>query len=190
MTKVEFIRHFTTVVLFSAFVLTSACRQKETTPTPEPAPVANTDDFLTYSNDGLSLRHPAHWILDYDESPDLFADRGISYKTSEVSYADVLIFHERQISTADVADYYEKSMNLRSSPLIRNYQRKPLQLGGFKGITLSWRNAVLIEYDVELSILQVSDSPKRVFTVFNFDEESLRKDAAHRIPFIESINVE
>lgn len=192
MTKVDFIWRFVTVIAIAvAFLISiSACGKNQAPQRPDTTPAPDISDYKSYSNDGLTLLHPPHWTFEYDESPDLFADRGVSFRASETSKVDVLIFEEREISLADIADYVEKSLNLTSSDTIRDYQRKPLHLGNYRGIILRWRNILLIEYKVELSIFETDVSPKRVFTVFNFDEETSVDEAAHRVPFIESIAIQ
>lgn len=145
--------------------------------------------YQVYAKDGLSLRHPPHWILKYDEAPDLFANRGVSFNVSEISHVDVLVFQERDIGVDDVVTYFEKSMNFDSA-LYRNYQKTPLQLGRFNGISMRWSNTFLVAYQVELSILQVMGPPNGVFVVINFDEKSQSNESVHIIPFIESIQVQ
>mgnify|MGYP000988586875 CR=1 FL=1 len=188
MIKADFIARSVAVLFLCADFFLSACSQHEP-PQPTDSSVASLANYALYSNDGVVLRHPPHWSLEYDDSPDLFADKGISFKTSAISYADVLIFNDRDIHIADLVDHVEKSLQLTSANHIDDYQRRPLQLGSYKGIALSWRNTMLAEYKVELSIFQIKTESKRAFVIFNFDESAIRSDAAHRIPFIESIEI-
>lgn len=188
MIKVDFIARLTAALSIYAVLFITACGKNESTQPAAPSATAPAN-YALYSRDGVSLHHPAHWSLEYDDSPDLYADRGISFKTSETSYADVLIFNERDIELTDIADYVEKNLQLASANHIQDYQRRPLQLGSHKGITLSWRNTLFVEYKVDLSIFQIKTKSKRAFTVFNFDENAIKSDAVHRVPFIESIEI-
>lgn len=190
MKKVDFFRLSTAIAVISAAFVISACGKSGASQSQSPPSATGLSDYKSYSNDGLALRHPPHWTLEYDDSPDLFADRGVSFRASDTSHADVLIFDEREVTVADIADYIERSLDLTSSDSIRDYQRKPLQKGNYRGILLSWRNILLIEYKVELSIFQAEVSPKRVFTKFNFDEKASVEDGAHQVPFIESIEIQ
>lgn len=188
MKKVDFIWHLAAIIFAVCFI--NACEKNERSQPPDPPSATDLIDYKSYSNDGLKLRYPSHWALEYDDSPDLFADRGVSFRVSETSHADVLIFDERDVDLADIAGHIETRLSLTSSDHIRDYQRIPLQLGNHKGILLRWRNTLLIEYTVELSIFQVEVSPKRVFTLFNFDERTPTEDMAYRVPFNTSIKIQ
>ena len=157
--------------------------------TPDTSPHHNGQDFNTYEHDGLNLQHPKYWVLAYDESPALFADRGVSFNTSEFSGASVLVYKDATMNIDKLADYYERSLKLTSLEHIEEYQRRPIALDGLKGIKLSWKNTLFETNIVEVNIFSVRATSEPAFVVFHLLDEDIAKEAVNFLPFINSISL-
>lgn len=177
----------TFLLIAIALFLATACTQE--TPA-EHKDQANTKGFDSYSHDGLNLKHPTHWTLAYDESPSLYADRGVSFNTSEYSAVNVSIFKDSSIDSSRLADYFERRLRLKSTKHIENYRREPIQIEGFSGFRLTWQNTMFDVFPVELTILPIVNSPTPTFTVFHLLDKDIEKESPNFIPFINNVSIQ
>lgn len=175
-------------LILISLLLVTACTQ-EASPE-DKSQAASKKDFQSYSHDGLSLKHPYYWTLAYDESPSLYADRGVSFNASEYSGISVFIFKDRSMSASKLADYFERRLRLNSTDHIKDYQREPIQIAGFKGFKLIWKNTMFDIFPVEVTILTTIDSPDPAFVVFHLLDDDIKKESPHIIPFINSISIQ
>lgn len=146
-------------------------------------------EYQSYSNDGLSLRHPAKWSLAYDETDALYADRDLSFDISEFSSVSVLVYNKSTVDEYSVANNFSRKLKLNTSKNIDNHKQISIEKSGFKGLRLSWENTLMDPVSVEMTILKISDSPKSVFAVFNLLDEDIDKESLHIIPVINSISI-
>jgi hypothetical protein len=169
------------LVIFSCFLALSCA--------PDAPSQYDKQDFNTYEHDGLKLKHPKYWILAYDESPSLFADRGVSFNTSEFSGASIFIYKDATMNLNKLADYYERSLNLNSLEHIKEYQRRPIKLDTLEGIKLSWKNTLFEINTVEVNIFNIRPTPEPAFVVFHLLDEDIAKETANFLPFVNSISL-
>jgi len=150
---------------------------------------ATSEDYQSYSKDGLSLLHPKHWSLIYDDDDSLLADRDVSFETPQFSKLSVLIYEKRTVDSSEVADIFERTSKLKSSKNVKDYQRTSIEISGFKGYRLTWKNTLLGISTFELTILKTSISTKPVFAVYILLDEDIEKESSNIIPFLKSISL-
>lgn len=143
-----------------------------------------------YSNNGLSLNYPHHWVLAYDESPSLYADRDLAFNTSESSRVSVLIFQDRTITAAKIAEQFVREQRLNSSDYIKNLRKETVKIAGFGGLRLRWLDTMVISIPVEVTIIKIGDSPLPTYVVSQLFNEDIAKESAPFIPFIKSISLQ
>jgi len=175
-------------LILISLLLVSACTQ-EASPEHKPQAV-KAKDFKSYSHDGLNLKHPHYWTLVYDDSPSLYADRGVAFDTSEFSRVSVLFYEDRSLNFSNIANQYSRELRLDSREDIDNYKREPFEIAGFKGLRLTWENTIFETISVEVTILTIIDSPNPVFAVFHLLDDDIERESPHIIPFINSILIQ
>lgn len=140
-----------------------------------------------YSNEILTAGYPGHWKFRYDDSPVLYADRGIEFDVPEFSRASIYIYNGRPMESADLADHFERELKLTSSEYIKHYQRTAIEAAGFKGLKLSWQDTMLVSIAIEITVVKISNSPNPVLVVFQLLDDDIEKESTQIIPFINSI---
>jgi hypothetical protein len=147
-------------------------------------------DYQPYSKDGLSIKHPKHWSLIYDDNDSLLADRDVSFETPEFSKISVLIFDKSNVDTSEVADIFERTSKLKFSKNVEDYQRTSIEISGFKGYRLTWKNTLLGISTFELTVLKTGISTKPVFAVYILLDEDIEKESSNIIPFLTRISLQ
>ena len=144
-------------------------------------------DYQSYSKDGLSLRYPKHWKFTYDDPQGLYSDRAVAFDATEYSRLTIYIYNKPGGTVSDVADIFVKRLKLEKKEHIKNYVRSPTKVGNYDGIKLSWTNAMLAPYSIEMSVLPIGSSPYHIFAVFDLTEEDIERESGHMLPILESI---
>ncbi len=175
------------LMLVGLLLMAVGCTQAAST---EPDTAAISKDYQSYSKDGLSLKRPKHWSLLYDDSDALLADRDVSFETPEFSKVSVLIYEKSNVDTSKVADIFERTSKLKFSKNVKDYQRTSVEISGFKGYRLTWKNTLLGISTFELTILKTSISTKPVFAVYILLDEDIEKESSNIIPFLKSISLQ
>ena len=175
-------------IVAGLLLLAVACTEAASTTTPDTSAISK--DFQSYSKDGLSLRHPKHWSLAYDENDALLADRDISFETPVFSKISVLIYEKNSVDVSSVADILIRYIKPKTDKNIQGFQKNPIEISGFKGYRLTWINKLLGSTTVEMTILESSVSSKPVFAVFNMLNEDIENESPNFIPFLKSISLQ
>lgn len=165
-----------------------ACSQEA--PTEHQTSIVSDQDFQPYSHEGLNLKHPPHWTLVYDESPSLYADRGVAFDASESSRIRILFYKDRPLSYSNIANQIAREFRLDSNEHVKNYRREPIKIGEFNGLRLTWQDTMIGTTAVEITILTIIDSPNPVFVEFQLHNEDITKESPHIAPFIKSISIQ
>lgn len=143
--------------------------------------------YRTYQNNGLTMRHPPHWVIKFDEAPDFSNDRAVVFELSEVSGATLFIYKDKKFALATIANDYVNRLQLTKKPSIQDYERTPIKISGNHGVRLSWKETEIFERGVEITILELKGAPSQMFVVFNLDEEDLEKESPVMAPVVASI---
>lgn len=151
---------------------------------------ATGEDYQSYSKDGLHLQYPRHWSFDYDDTPAIYADRDVSFNPTEFSKVSVLIYKENTVDETVVASIFERASKLKSSKNVEDYLQTPINIEGFKGLRLTWKNILLDPISIEMTILKIEDSSIPVFAVFKLTDEDIEKETVHIASFIKSISLQ
>ena len=168
-------------ILFMAVGCTQAASTESASP-------VEYKDFHSYDKDGLYLQYPRHWLFAYDDMPAMYAERDVSFNPTEFSKVSVLIYKENNVDETVVAAIFERASKLKSSKNVKDYLQTPINISGFKGLRLIWKNILLDPISIEMTILKIEDSPKPVFAVFKFTDEDIEKETVHIASFIKSIS--
>lgn len=168
-------------VLLCLAVLFGACGKEPTT--------QNTDvnTYHTYQNNGLTVLHPPHWVIKFDEAPDFSNDRAVVFELSEVSGATIFIYKDKNFTLASITDDYVNRLRLTQKPSVKGYQRTPIKINGSDGVRLSWKETEMFERWVEITILELKGSRTQMFVVFSLDEEDVEKESPFMAPVVASI---
>ncbi len=153
----------------------------------EPDTSAISKDYQSYSKDGLSLKHPKHWTLAYDNNDALYSDRAVAFNISKGNVVTVFIYNNPGKTNSNIADRYTRVIEPDSSKYVEDFSRSSITIGGYKGEKLRWKDTMLIPFTTEITILQVTQSPAPVFIVFELLEEDIEKISPHIIPVLNSI---
>ena len=175
------------LIVVVLFLMAVGCTQAAST---ESDTESISKDYQSYSNEGLSLLHPKHWSLIYDDNDSLLADRDISFETQKFSKLSVLTYDKKTVDSSEVADIFERTSKLKFSKNVEDYQRTSIEIAGFKGYRLTWINTLLGTTTFELTILKSSISAKSVFAVFILLDEDIEKESSNLIPFLKSISLQ
>lgn len=146
------------------------------------------DDLKIYGNQGFKVVHPAGWSLLHDE-PGIIADRTIAFETPEASRVSVYIYESSPRTYSDLADDLAHQLNLESDDNIHDYQRKPIALGGFEGIRMSWKSVGLSVTLNEVTILELRESPFPVFLQFRFFDGEIESRKSDILTFMQGITL-
>lgn len=175
LTKLKFI-------LLSCALLLYACEKGKN---PTPVDIA----YQTYENDKLTIHHPQHWVLKFDESPNFSDDRAVIFEPSELSRVTILIHQDKNSSYGAIADDYSNRLRLSQKPSIKNYQRSTVKIAGKEGILLSWQETEFFERKVEVTILEIKNTQPKIFALFEFDEEDIATESKFIEPVAKSIQL-
>jgi hypothetical protein len=74
----------------------------------------------------LSLQHPKHWSLIYDDNDSLLADRDVSFETPEFSKFGVLIYDKSSVNESDVTDILIHFIKPYTNKNIQGFQQNPI----------------------------------------------------------------
>jgi hypothetical protein len=174
------------LMVVGLLLITVGCTQAAST---EPDTSVISKDYQSYSKDGLSLKHPEHWSLIYDDNDSLLADRDISLETPIFSKISVLIYDKSNVNVSEVAEILKHYIRPNTDKNIQDFQQIPVEISGFKGYRLTWINKLLGSTTVEMTILKSSISSKPVFAVFNMLNEDIEKESPNFTPFLKSISL-
>lgn len=147
-------------------------------------------DYLHYSKGDISLAFPSSWEFFFDDSPSLYADREISFKVSDFSRVGLLILTDRERSTAGVVDHYVDNFQIKSDPLLTNYERSSTTIAGFSGEIITWSDTLAGQSDFEFTVIKVQDKPYDAFVVFNLSDEDIENNDIHKDHFVRSIHLD
>ena len=174
-------------IVAGLLLLAAACTEAAST-APDTSDFSK--DYQSYSKDGLSLLHPKHWTLIYEDDDSLLADRDVSFETPGFSKLSVLIYDKSSVNVSEVANIFERTSKLKSSKNVIDYQRTSIEISGFKGYRLTWKNTLLGISTFELTILKTSISTKPVFAVYILLDEDIENESSNIIPFLRSITLQ
>ncbi len=172
------------LLLLSPLLTSTACTQEAA---PEITNSKVKEGYQLYSKDGLSLKYASHWKIAYDDPQGLYSDRAVAFDATEYSTLTIYIYNEKGKSASDIADIFVRHLKLKTKEHIKNYVKSSTNVGHYNGIKLSWTNATLAPYSIEMSILPVGSPPYQVFAVFDLTEEDIERESVHMLPILESI---
>ncbi len=158
------------LVFITSFFLTSCSKSPESNQeanqeSAQELPVEIPPNVKAYDKNGLAISYPANWEFLYDEEPDMYASRGVGFQVSELSNVRVLIDPNKSLQLSALADRFEKELQLKSSQIASDYERKPAALGKYKGERLSWVDKSAGSMKFELTIVTVAETPATIFAV-------------------------
>ena len=150
---------------------------------------ADEEEYLTYENDGLQLNYPANWNKVYDETG-LISGRLISFETPEASSIQVELYESDTKTTKNIADKYASRFKLKENPDIKNYQREPIEISGFKGIKLTWIDTLIFGTENQVLYFKIGKSPVSTFVKFHFFDSDIQQESVHILPFLKGIKID
>lgn len=159
-------------VIFLFCLLVSSCAKESSQSLPS-------SPYTQYTNKGISVSYPAHWVFQYDKTPGLYSDREILVNISELGTFTIhlhLTDNPHLLDVLNLHDYTERAIHglgLIDSPLIIKLEQKPIKINNYKGYRVSWTDTFMGEDNYELTILEYTTNKNKVFVVFNAGNSSI-----------------
>lgn len=163
----------------------SGCNEKANSSPAVVVKSVDTNSYVSYQNNGLSLKHPGHWKFVKDNT-DKNADRVIVFETPKLSRITIRVSKSKAQSTEDVIGHVIDDLKLEGNDYVHDYKRSPVTVDRYSGFQLVWNDSLMFDMESKLTVLKVSESPSLLFAKFHLLGDDVAAESAHMLPFIES----
>lgn len=171
--------------LLFLLTLTAACTDNQDG---ESGRLAIPDSYQEYEEKGITFSYPENWSFSYDNSPSIYASRGIGLDISEFSSATILVSEDKKLTLEYVTDRFLSEFQVEEKDSIDNFTRRSDSIGKFPVETATWNDSFLGETRYELTVSKVQSKPHDVFVVLSLSDDDITSAQEHKKHFLNSIH--